>query len=599
MADPDRFLNAARAFLPVPDTQGGLFFASDLPGHPQVFRQDAPDRFPIRVSTSRDRTLPVATTPLGLLCRVDQGGNEIWQLGFLDNRGLRLVTTDPGAIHRDVRLTPDRKSAVLVTNPGGQADWVVARLDLEQRRMETLIDRGGYWSCFGATADGTIAVAEQHGSMHNDAYLLRPNGELTPLLPEARVVTAVLWAAGRIYATADLGRGFVGLVEVEPASPGRAVRTLFDEPEDIRAAVPDPAGSRVALVVNAGIWDRLEVLELPGGDRSVLPTPHRGVVYGDNATAPAEHVAWLDRELAVAWESPTHPSEVFQLPGGTRWTTAAGEPPPDLSDPEEVTIPGYQDLQVPALWFRSPLPRPAGLPRTAITLLHGGPEGQSRANFQPQLAVWVASGFDVLAPNVRGSTGYGYAFASLDDRERRWDAVRDGVACGRWLKETGRAERLVAMGASYGGFMTLAVIVEAPDLWDAAIDIVGIGDWHSFFRNTSGWRRAMRAVEYGDPERPEDGEFLARFSPLRQAERIRAHLLVIHGRNDPRVPVSEAMAIADAVPQSELLLFDDEGHGLSRHGNRARAYGRAVSFVTERLGGAVEAAGSGGGSARG
>jgi dipeptidyl aminopeptidase/acylaminoacyl peptidase len=144
------------------------------------------------------------------------------------------------------------------------------------------------------------------------------------------------------------------------------------------------------------------------------------------------------------------------------------------------------------------------------------------------------------------------------------------------------ASRLIAMGGSYGGFMTLAVLVEDPTLWDAGIDMVGIADWHSFFRNTSGWRRSMRVAEYGEPEGP-DGAFLAEFSPLRQADRITAHLLVIHGRNDPRVPVSEAEQIHHAVPRSELLIFDDEGHGIARHGNRARAYGRALAFVRERL----------------
>ncbi|MFZ0216381.1 MAG: prolyl oligopeptidase family serine peptidase [Candidatus Dormiibacterota bacterium] len=583
MADPDRYLTVARAFLPVPDPDGGLVFASDLPGHPQIYRQAGPDRFPIRLSTSRDRTLPIATTPFGLLARVDQGGNELWQLGFLEAGELRLITTDRAAIHRDVTLAEDRRSAVVVTNPGGQADWVVARLDLATGELSTLLDRGGSWACLGVAPDGTIAVAEQHGSLRNDAYLLHPDGELVPLLPETRVVGGAWWASGRLYVMTDAGSGFVGLVEVDPRSPAAPVRTLFDEAHDLAGVVPSDDGTRAALVVNDGTRDRLEVVHLTSSERTPLATPWPGVVYGDNTTHAGDHVAWLGDALLVAWESPTHPAELLELPTGVRWTSASGEPLSGLVEPEDVTIPGHQGLQIPALWFRSTAPRPEGLPRTTVALFHGGPEGQSRANYQGQLAVWIAAGFDVLAPNVRGSTGYGYAYASLDDRERRWDGVRDGVQCGRWLKETGRADRLVAMGASYGGFMTLAVIVEAPDLWDAAVDIVGIGDWHSFFRNTSGWRRSMRAVEYGDPELPEDAEFLARFSPLRQADRIRAHLLVIHGRNDPRVPVSEAGAIAEAVAGSELMVFEDEGHGLTRHANRARAYGRALAFATERL----------------
>jgi len=138
------------------------------------------------------------------------------------------------------------------------------------------------------------------------------------------------------------------------------------------------------------------------------------------------------------------------------------------------------------------------------------------------------------------------------------------------------------MGASYGGFMTLAVLTEEPDLWAAGVDIVGIADWRSFFKNTSGWRRALRAIEYGDPDVPGDAEFLDRFSPLGRAGRIRAPLLVIHGRNDPRVPLSEAEQIC-AATAAELMVFDDEGHGLMRHANRVRGYGRAADFLAAKL----------------
>ncbi|HSR23019.1 MAG TPA: alpha/beta fold hydrolase, partial [Candidatus Eisenbacteria bacterium] len=306
-----------------------------------------------------------------------------------------------------------------------------------------------------------------------------------------------------------------------------------------------------------------------------------GMVYVDNSSATTDHVRWSPdgERLFVAWESPTAPAEVYELPAGVRWTRASGDPLPGLVDPEEVGYRSFDGLQIPALHYRVD-----GSPRPTVVFFHGGPAGQSRANFQPAIAVWIAAGYDVLAPNVRGSTGYGRGYYSLDDRELRWDSVRDGCEAGRWLRDQGHATRLVAMGGSYGGFMTLAVLVEEPDLWDAGVDIVGIADWHTFFANTSGWRRANRAAEYGDPAGP-DGEFLAEFSPLRRAHRIKAPLLIIHGRNDVRVPVSEAMQIHQAAAGSELLVFDDEGHGIMKHGNRTRAYGRAVEFVGERING--------------
>jgi dipeptidyl aminopeptidase/acylaminoacyl peptidase len=245
----------------------------------------------------------------------------------------------------------------------------------------------------------------------------------------------------------------------------------------------------------------------------------------------------------------------------------------------ETAYTSFDRLSIPALHFRVD-----DRPRATVVSFHGGPEAQLRGNYNPVFHMLTSAGFDVFAPNIRGSTGYGARYASLDDRELRWDSVRDGCEAGRHLKREGLATSLAAMGGSYGGFMTLAVLVEDPHLWAAAVDVVGIADWHTFFKNMGGWRRAIRASEYGDPEKHPDAEFLAEFSPLRRAHAIRTPLLVIHGRNDIRVPVAEAEQISQAAKDVELMIFDDEGHGLVRHQNRVRAYGRALTFLSERLG---------------
>jgi dipeptidyl aminopeptidase/acylaminoacyl peptidase len=585
---PAQLLSVARAFRPTPRADGGLWFASDMAGFGQVYRIAAPDRFPVRLAPSQDRVLPVAETPLGLLLRLDQGGNETWQLALLEVHGgaaaWRTITRDARAIHRDVSVAPDGRRAGLAWNPGGQADWVLGVLDLATGEIERRVDRGGSWSWLGWSPDGrTAAVTEEvhTRSLHNRAHLLTADGDLRPLLHGALLVTDVTWAGDRLLALTDLDREFIGLVEVDPADLQAVRRRLVDDDHDVLAAVPDPTGRRVAVVVNEGAHDSIRVLDLETGTEAGehwrrLPP---GMVYVDNSSTTADHVRWSPdgEHLFVAWESPTAPAEVYELPAGTRWTRASGEPLPGLVDPEEVSYRSFDGLEIPALHYRVD-----GSPRPTVVLFHGGPAGQSRANFQPAIAVWIAAGFDVLAPNVRGSTGYGRRYYTLDDRELRWDSVRDGCEAGRWLRDQGHATRLIAMGGSYGGFMTLAVLVEEPDLWDAGVDIVGIADWHTFFANTSGWRRANRASEYGDPA-GSDAEFLAEFSPLRRAHRIEAPLLVIHGRNDVRVPVSEAVQIHEAAADSELLVFDDEGHGIVKHGNRTRAYGRAVEFVRERI----------------
>ena len=390
MSDVDALLTLSRAYLPLPDPDGGVVFAADLAGHAQVYRQDGPDRFPVRLAAGRYRTLPLALTPLGLLARQDHDGDECWQLGFVEGATFRQVTRDIRAIHRDVHMEAPGRTAILVTNPGGQADWVVARLDLATGETTRLLDRGGYWTCLGLLDGGEVVVAEHAGSLRNRAYLLGADGNLRPLLPQARAVTGVC-GGERCLVSADLGTGFVGLHEVDPVRPAEVVRTVFDEPHDVEATVPDPVAKRVALVVNAGAYDRLATLDVASGALEGVATPWPGVVYGDNVSRADRQVAWRpEGTLLVAWESATHPAELWEVPARVaegsaprRWTHASGALPSGLVEPEEVVATGFDGLRVPALRFTSHAPRPAGLARTTVVYIHGGPEGRDARQLPP------------------------------------------------------------------------------------------------------------------------------------------------------------------------------------------------------------------------
>ena len=200
----------------------------------------------------------------------------------------------------------------------------------------------------------------------------------------------------------------------------------------------------------------------------------------------------------------------------------------------------------------------------------------------------VASGFAVAQPNVRGSTGYGKRFEHLDDVRLRLDSVRDLAALHAWLGAAGRHDvaRAVLYGGSYGGYMTLAGLAFQPELWAAGIAVVPISSFVTFLEHTSEWRRAFREREYGSLEH--DREFLVEASPITHVDAIRAPLILIHGANDPRVPLGEAEQIHAALRgrgiRSELLVYDDEGHGLAKLKNRLDAYPQAVDFLSEVLG---------------
>jgi dipeptidyl aminopeptidase/acylaminoacyl peptidase len=247
-------------------------------------------------------------------------------------------------------------------------------------------------------------------------------------------------------------------------------------------------------------------------------------------------------------------------------------------------VTSFDGEQVPLFVFRprSDEPRPP-----VVVVVHGGPEAQAVLSFNPVLQALLAVGYAVVVPNVRGSTGYGKRYASLDDTTRRLDSVRDLEAVHSALEPAGFDPRRAALwGGSYGGYMVLAGLAFQPDLWAAGVDIVGISNLVTFLQNTSTYRRAHREREYGSLEH--DRDFLANVSPLTHVDAIRSPLFVIHGRNDPRVPVSEAEQLVDNLKRCgvpcKLRIYEDEGHGLVRLENRLDAYPRAIEFLDEAPG---------------
>lgn len=522
--------------------------------------------------------IPHADTPLGLLVREDSGGNEVWQLGLISNGGHRSLSTDAKAIHQSVTIHPDRRRAGLGWNPGGQANVVLGELDLATGDLTRWAEPGGYWEWGAWSPDGTRAVVMKNMGTPTECHVLDRDGTLTRILPKALRVHPVEWLDEGILVITDLDRDFLGFALVSPEEPAEMDRWLLAEDHDVEGVAVDPAGAKAAVIVNEGIYDGIRIVDLLTGgivDRVGLEA---GITMSDHSGEPGYHVGWTDdgSRLFVSWELPTRPAEIYEWPGGERWTFTT-ELPKGLVEPIEVDFPSFDGLTVPAVFYRID-----DQPRPAVVQFHGGPEGQSRGGYLPLAHLLNAIGVNLLLPNVRGSTGYGIRFQGLDDKALRWDGVKDGCEAARHLKRNRIATKTAAMGGSYGGFMTLAVLVEDPGLWDAGVDVVGIADWHTFFRNMPPWRGVLRINEYGDPNGPE-AEFLRQISPIHRADSIKAPLLVIHGRNDPRVPVGESIQIARAVRGAELLIFEDEGHGIATLTNQVTANGRILEFLAANL----------------
>jgi len=255
--------------------------------------------------------------------------------------------------------------------------------------------------------------------------------------------------------------------------------------------------------------------------------------------------------------------------------------------PRLVEFPSFDRVDgkaraVPAYVFEPATPGP----HPVLISLHGGPESQFRPGFDPWIQYLVNElGFAVVAPNVRGSSGYGKTYMALDNGILREDAVKDVGAMLVWiaLHKDFDAKHVVVAGGSYGGYLALATLVNYSDRLRGGVDVSGIADFVSFLTNTAPYRQNQRRAEYGDERDLEMRIFLRRISPLTNADRITRPLLVVHGKNDPRVPVSEAEQIVNKLRAKGgevwYLLAADEGHGYRKKTNRDAYYETCAQFL--------------------
>ncbi len=523
----------------------------------------------------------------------DIGGNEFFQIHTLKDGKLTMLTD--GQSRNSLSAWSDDGELIAYSSTkrnGTDTDlYVMNPRDPSTARMVAEV-KGGGWSLAAFAPDKKSAVVGSYVSVTNtDLYMLDlASGVMTPIGDPKKDIAyggAQFAPDGNLWVTSDEGADFQRLGTLDRKT-GKFTPRGPKENWDVDTFDIAPDGSFIAYVTNEAGMAKLKLLDPKTDQVRTVDSLPAGIIGG------LEISEW--GEIGITFTSARSAADAYSVDpktmAVTRWTESetGGLDVTKNSEPELVKIKSFDGLEVSGFLYR---PDPAKFPgkRPMIMNVHGGPEGQSRPGFLGRNNYLLnEQGVAIFFPNVRGSTGYGKTFVSLDNGPfKREDSVKD---MGAFLDALAKDPALDAgsfglTGGSYGGYMCYAAAVQFKTKLRATNCIVAISNFVTFLENTQSYRRDLRRVEYGDERDPKQRAKLIEISPLTRVSEIEKPMMVVTGANDPRVPQSEADQIVKAIRERGAtawhLVGTNEGHGFAKKENADYQFWTSLIFWQQNL----------------
>jgi len=610
VASLNRYQNVRSAgFLDWTEDGKGIFVSTRFGDVKQVHRVGHPGGARRQVTFFDEPVGGLQRQPGGskMIFTMDAGGSEFSQIFLLDPAGNddAIMLTDGksrnGAVVWD--RTGDSIAYQSTRRNGASNDvWLMDVSNSETARLALASPDGTYWAASDFSPDNRkLLIINYVGNADSRIHLLDiETGELRLLAGDADKPSSNF-----PFAFDHEGKGFWFITDVKGDFKQMAWQSLEEgsEPVILTADIPwNVEGGTISNDRKRGVFSvnvdgmsqvyLLDMLSREFAPVSVIPT---GLAGGMEFSPD-------DSRLGLTLNTSKTPSDSFVLELGEgaleygdleRWTFSevGGLDTEGFIEPELVHYPTFDSASggpgnIPAWVYK-----PAGKgPHPVIIAIHGGPEGQSRPSFSSTYQMWINKlGAAVIRPNVRGSAGDGKHYMSLDNGFKREDSVRDIGALLDWVATQPDLDknRVAVYGGSYGGYMVLASAVHYSDRLKAAVDVVGISNFVTFLENTQDYRRDLRRAEYGDEREPAMRKHLQSISPLTHVDKIKVPMLVVQGENDPRVPVTEAVQVVEALRAQGQAVWDmhalNEGHGYRKKENRDVYQQAAIMFLQEYL----------------
>jgi dipeptidyl aminopeptidase/acylaminoacyl peptidase len=527
----------------------------------------------------------------------DIGGNEFGQLFRYDMaNGASTLISDGGRSQNGGVNWNNKKDLIAYTSTkrnGGDRD-IYQMNPLDPKSDKLLFElKGGGWSISDWSNDDKKLLIRE-GISANESHLWIGDistGKLEELTD--RKESGVVYNGGEftkdgkgVWLITDKDNEFMRLAYMDLIS--KKITYYTSEVKwDVEGATVSEDGKHLVFAVNeAGVSVMYHFLTDKGTYKKIENIPV-GVVggYGFHPTT---------NKFAVAVSSAKTAADIYvvDLTSGKveRWTESeiGGLVESELNSPSLIKWPSFDKKEISGFYYKAAAKFEGKRP--VIINIHGGPEGQSRPGFFGSSNYYTNElGVAMIYPNVRGSSGYGKTFLMLDNGMKREESVQDIGALIDWIAKQPEldASRIMVMGGSYGGYMSLAVSTNYADRIKCAIDVVGISNFNTFLKNTETYRRDLRRVEYGDEREPAMAAFFDKISPLNNAEKIKKPLFIIQGGNDPRVPRTEAVQMKEKVKSNGGVVWyleaSDEGHGFKKKNNTDFQLYCMITFVKQYL----------------
>ncbi len=520
----------------------------------------------------------------GFLFAMDTGGGEFYQLFYFDlETGKSTLLTDGKSRNTNARFSHDAKGIIFSSNLRNGKDMDIRYLSLDKPGFsEILLEVKGHWGASDLSHDNSKILLLQYISI-NESYLYWydiPSQKLTPIGVDSKGKISygnAIWSKDgkSIYYSSDEAGEFRNLFHYELAT-GKKKNLSDGIPWDVDDFILSHDGKKLAYITNEDGISKLRLISVETEEEIALPELPVCLISGI-------HFKSDDTELGMTINSPLSPSDAYSIRLASkelvRWTYSevGGLNKERFVTPKLIHYPTFDEVDgkprmIPAFYYH-PKEIKAKLP--VVISIHGGPESQELPGFNSYYQYMVNElGIAVIAPNVRGSAGYGKTYLTLDNGFKREDSVKDIGALLDWIKSQKELDpsRVGVYGGSYGGYMVLSSMYFYHDRIKAGIDIVGISNLVTFLKNTQDYRRDLRRVEYGDERDPQMYEYLTRIAPTTNAKKISSPLFVVQGLNDPRVPASEAEQMVKTIRDNQgkvwYLLAKNEGHGFRKKANR-------------------------------